>query len=117
MWPSLNFYLQILHENIIFHLKLSFPGEVVCSSKSLDRVVKDLGKKIKSIKNKNMTYEDCKKMCFENNDCQSFGYCTSAQNCHLFDKKLDGSEPLKPPNGCFTSYKICKDGKYFRLHH
>ena len=29
----------------------------------------------------------------------------------MFDKKLDGSEDIKPPNGCFTTYKICKDGK------
>ena len=90
---------------------------MVCNSKSLERVVKDLGQKIKTIKDMNITFDDCKKMCFDNKDCQSFGYCTLAQNCHLFDKKLDGSEPLKPPNGCFTSYKICKDGKYFPSHY
>ena len=86
-------------------------GQVVCSFKSLGRVVKHLGKRIQTIKGKNITFDDCQKLCFETKECKSFGYCTFAQNCHLFDKKLDGSEELKPPNGCFTTYKICKDGK------
>ena len=73
--------------------------------------MKQLGKRIQTIKGKNITFDDCQKLCFETKECKSFGYCTFAQNCHLFDKKLDGSEELKPPNGCFTTYKICKDGK------
>ena len=91
--------------------KTYISGQVVCSFKSLGRVVRDLGKRIQTIKGKNITFDDCQKLCFETKECRSFGYCTFAQNCHLFDKKLDGSEELKPPNGCFTTYKICKDGK------
>ena len=93
---------------------MNFKGKITCSFKSVERVVKDLGKRIKSIKGKNITFEDCEKLCLNAKECQSFGYCTLAQNCHLFDKKLDGSEPLKPPNGCFTTYKICKNGKMIK---
>ena len=91
-------------------------GLTICSYKKLERVTKDVGKRLVIIKGKNITFEDCEKLCDKTNGCQSFGYCTVAQNCHLFDKKLDGSEPLKPPNGCFTNYKICKSGNSNKLY-
>ena len=73
-------------------------------------MTKDVGKKLETIKGKNISFEDCQKRCAETQDCHSFGYCSLAQNCHLFDRKLDGSEELKAPNGCFSSYKHCKNG-------
>ena len=88
-------------------------GDMTCTFRTLEGVAKDVGKRLDSIKGKNISLEECENICLGRKDCYSFGYCTIAKNCHIFDKKLDGSEPLKPPNGCYTSFKICKNGMKF----
>ena len=88
-------------------------GEMLCTFRTLESVTKDVGKRLDSIKGKNISLEECENICLGRKDCYSFGYCTYAKNCHIFDKKLDGTEPLKPPNGCYTSFKICKNGAKF----
>ena len=54
---------------------------------------------------------ECKQLCNEKNECQSFVYETKNRGCYLKDKELIGTEPLVKVNPKFFSVrKICKKG-------
>ena len=72
--------------------------------------MKTVGNRLNEGKVRNVSLHECEKLCDENEKCNSLAHCTKKQKCYLFDKKLKGSEPRRDPNGCFTSYKKCKNG-------
>ena len=72
--------------------------------------MKKVGNRLNDANDRNISLHGCEKLCDENKECNSFAHCTKKGTCYLFDKKLKGSEPPRDPNGCFTSYKKCKNG-------
>ena len=72
--------------------------------------MKEAGNRLNDAKDGNISLHGCEQLCDENEECNSFAHCIKKGHCYLFDKKLNGSEPPRDSNGCFTSYKKCKNG-------
>ena len=67
----------------------------------------DEGKQLAEVK---LTEElDCERLCNENSLCKSFGYCTGAKICYLYDKIIDEGTQLNldRPDDCQTHYRSC----------
>jgi len=59
------------------------------------------------------TLKDCESLCDSpsNNGCKSLAYCPGSSDCYLYDKKLDGTEPLTARTDCTTSFRPCNEFK------
>ena len=66
------------------------------------------------------TYEECGKLCGDGweDGCRSFTFCINKTveergACWLYDKTLNGSEPLnenRPTDECYSNYRNCSIG-------
>ena len=90
-----------------------------CTFEKFDGPVRDKGDAVGFKMGINL--DECKQLCNDNNECQSFVYQIKKgkkpkKGCYLKDKELIGTEPLVKVNPNFFSVrKICKKGnrKYF----
>jgi len=82
-----------------------------CGYTRLQNIIRDEGNALGTYNGKSLS--ECGKQCDRTKKCNSFGYCPGATGCHLFDKKITETEPLKsaPHYDCFTNYKTCVNGE------
>lgn len=52
-----------------------------------------------------LSSEECKRVCTENEQCQSFAFCPHFEGCWMKSKALSGNEPTRDFYDCSTFYK------------
>ena len=76
---------------------------------NLKMVVDDEGNDVGPPNTKEIeSLDECKKVCDESIECNSFAFCVDAEDtCILKDKILKGSEPSSYNDRCTTYYRTC----------
>ena len=84
-----------------------------CEYRELQSTAKEEGNQLNLVYGK---LKECQDICDNTPDCKSLGFCKSAGECYLFDKKIQANEPTKNrTDDCVTSYQDCQGGNCFFL--